>query len=713
MPEIPPDQPRNRFALILYGSETGNSQEVADRLGQITERLHFKTIVTEMDDFVDMVEKKMKSGERKQVPTLRLESIRKATLVVLVTSTTGQGEFPKNCRRLWTSLLKKSLPKTYLEGLQYTTFGLGDSSYAKFNRAARLLHVRFQGLGAKEIFPRGEADELHSDGTDGAFLPWSHEFQAHLQSAYPLPEGVTPIPPGVLLPFKWTHQIADPSDLAETKISATTTATTTTPTTTTPTTPPDLVDFDFDVEPEMKVYPPEDRLPDEPCPMLKEPFPYEDMHADGHLRRSKILLPPIVDGVAACLQSNKRLTPMSHWQDVREITFRVRGTFAYRAGDTLTVYPQNFPEDVQALIDLMGWNEVADKPVRFVVEPSVGFYDEFLIMPSPKEFYPMANSTLRTLLTVNLDITAIPHRKVLDLLAHFTDDATHKERLLEFSNPAFSDEFFDYATRPRRGILEVLQDFNSVKLPFNIVTTVFPVMRGREYSISSGGPHLVLSRGKEYTMVQLLVAVVQYKTVLQKVRRGLCTRFLAALQEPGSYVMVRFNRTCIFEDIAAEMQKPVIMVAPGTGLAPCRSLILERAEFAALKEEVGPSYLFFGARHQKADYFYSSLFKKESARTTVFTAFSRDDPTGSKVYVQDKIREQGELVFRLLSEGAFVIVSGSSGSMPKAVREALLDVIVEWHPTIKESPAPTQGRAAAESLLQDLECTGRYKQETW
>ncbi|KAK6580808.1 hypothetical protein PZA11_007044 [Diplocarpon coronariae] len=680
----------DRYALVLYGSETGNSHELADRLGQMTERLHFQTIVTEMDDLADVVEKKMKSGETVAAPgsvprcsihrarDLRFASLRKATLVVLVTSTTGQGEFPKNCRRLWTSLLKKSLPTTCLAGLHYTTFGLGNSSYAKI---------------------------------DGAFLPWSRDFQAHIQSAYPLPEGVTPIPPDVLLPFKWTLQLADSSDLVETEGSSFAAP---------PTTPqPPPPDVDSESGREMSLSPPEARLSEvsqvseEPCSMLKQPFPRDQLHADRRLRRGTLLLPPIQGAVAACLEANRRLTPMSHWQDVREITFRARGTFAYRAGDTLTVYPQNFPDDVQALIDLMGWREVADRPVRFAPDPSVAFYDEFLIMPSPKDFYPMANSTLRTLLTVNLDITAIPPRKVLDLLAHFTDDATHKERLREFSNPAFSDEFFDYATRPRRGILEVLQDFPSVKLPFNIVTTVFPVMRGREYSIASGGPRMVRSRDREFTTVQLLVAVVQYKTVLRKVRRGLCTRFLAALQEPGSYVMVRFNRTGIFEDMAPEMHKPVIMVAPGTGLAPCRSLILERAAFAAQDEEVGPSYLFFGARHQSADNFYSSLLSNEALRTTVFTAFSRDDPTGRKVYVQDKIREQGELVFRLLGEGAFVIVSGSSGNMPKAVREAFLDVLVDGHPSLTESHTAAQVREAAEGLLQTLEATGRYKQETW
>ena len=116
----------------------------------------------------------------------------------------------------------------------------------------------------------------------------------------------------------------------------------------------------------------------------------------------------------------------------------------------------------------------------------------------------MPKSTLRDLLTVNLDITAIPQRSVLEILAHYTDDPTHKERLLEFSNPAYTDEFFDYATRPRRGILEVLQDFQSVKLPFNIVTTVFPVIRGRQYSIASGGIQKISQKDTSATCGQTL-----------------------------------------------------------------------------------------------------------------------------------------------------------------------------------------------------------------
>ncbi|KAH7317906.1 hypothetical protein BKA65DRAFT_109859 [Rhexocercosporidium sp. MPI-PUGE-AT-0058] len=685
-------QPHDRYALILYGSETGNSHDVAERLGQITERLHFKTIVTEMDDFAEVVEKKMKSGVVKKISLLKTDVLRKATLLVFVTSTTGQGEFPKNSRRLWTSLLKKTLSPTALGGLNFTTFGLGDSSYPKFNRAARLLHVRLQGLGAKEVFPRGEADDQHQDGFDGAYLPWAAEFQSHIQSAYPLPEGVDPIPPDVLLPFKWMHQIAEPgvsnppqtSELnPETEDSIPR-----------PRTP--------EIDDDMRHYPPEDRTPNIPCPQLKEESPANHLNGDPVL--TNIPLPPIPNCLLGYLHTNQRITPKTHWQDVRELTFYIPGEFTYDPGDTMTIYPQNFPEDVQALIDLMNWNDVADVPLKFEVEGGAAFFDKFLIPPAPKDFWTMDKSTLRDLLTVNLDITAIPQRSVLDILSHFTDDPTHKERLLEFSNPAYTDEFFDYATRPRRGILEVLQDFQSVKLPFNIVTSVFPVIRGRKYSISSGGILKVCR--KNYTKVQLLVAVVNYKTVLSKVRRGLCTRFLAALPS-NTPLMVKIEcEPKFYKDIDAQPQHPLILVSPGTGLAPCRSLIWERRELRFKGIKFGRSYLFFGGRNESADYFYSEDWKNENLKVTVFPAFSRDDPTGRKVYVQDKIREEGELICRLIKDGAYIFVCGSSGSMPKAVREAFVDVIDDKYGDI-------QSREEADGVLAKVEAAGRYRQETW
>lgn len=90
--------------------------------------------------------------------------LREFDLVVFVVSTTGQGEVPKNGRKFWKGLLRRQLPPGCLAAVQFTTFGLGDSSYSKFNWAARKLHKRLEQLGACEFYPRGEADERHDDG---------------------------------------------------------------------------------------------------------------------------------------------------------------------------------------------------------------------------------------------------------------------------------------------------------------------------------------------------------------------------------------------------------------------------------------------------------------------------------------------------------------------------------------------------------------------
>ena len=111
-------------------------------------------------------------------------SLRNYPLVIIVISTTGQGDLPNNARLFWKSLLRRKLPPSYLEGVQLTTFGLGDSSYPKFviqldsiplsvgtdsstrfNWAARKIHRRLIQLGVNEIYPRGEADEQHEEGS--------------------------------------------------------------------------------------------------------------------------------------------------------------------------------------------------------------------------------------------------------------------------------------------------------------------------------------------------------------------------------------------------------------------------------------------------------------------------------------------------------------------------------------------------------------------
>ncbi|KAI1491468.1 riboflavin synthase domain-like protein [Biscogniauxia mediterranea] len=696
------NQVDNRKILILYGSETGNSEDTAGDLGRLAERLRFRTLVCEMND-------------------VELSTLLRYPLVIFVISTTGQGEIPQNALKFWKSLLRKRLPPGCLRNLNFTTFGLGDSSYSKYNWAVRKLHKRLEQLGAIEFFPRGEADERHEDGIDTAFLPWSTSLRAHLEANYPLPEGLLPIPPDVPLPPKYTIELlpamdstdvtmsryddapnggdAQPADPAATnaklregdelsrdqqdnqqQVLDDTAALYSHPDTRHPEILREIHQAErmkfsstaysarLSENTASRIAGGIDIL-DRPNVLRDHPTTYSLQDADKPNETAPDTLLPIPGAWRAIVEKNVRVTPHGHWQDVRHLTLRVfpreqqsdsgADTFVFVPGDVIVLYPKNFPEDVQALIDLMGWGDVADKPFQHRSNDYQG------ICSLPKKCFPVPRSTLRDLLLHNYDITSIPKRVFFEVIAFYTNDPTHQERLREFANPAFSDEFYDYTSRPRRSILEVLQDFPSVRIPYQHIPSLFPVIRGREYSIASGGD-LQKDHQTDVTRVELLVALVKYKTVLRKTRQGLCSRYLATLR-PGTTINIGHKEQeklslCLYD-------KPLLAIGPGTGIAPIRSLIWERQ---ALRGHIGDTMLFFGGRNRDADYFFENEW--ETLGIEVFTAFSRDQR--QKIYVQDRIREQARQVCDILRKGAVVYLCGSSGKMPEAVRKALYDAMV-------------------------------------
>ncbi|KAI0915055.1 hypothetical protein F4823DRAFT_570710 [Ustulina deusta] len=385
---------------------------------------------------------------------------------------------------------------------------------------------------------------------------------------------------------------------------------------------------------------------------------------------------PIPYSWCGVVTSNNRLTPSSHWQDVRQLVIRVGGRvdkngkvdrLVYKPGDVAVIYPKNFAPDVQALIDLMRWGDVADKQFEHIPE------SEDMPCKTPRNCHPLENSTLRDLLTHNYDITCIPRRTFFAEIAHYTEDTTHKERLREFADPGHSDEFWDYTSRPRRSILEVLQDFPSVRIPYQHIPSVFPVIRGREYSIASGGFLMEDDRHPNSTVLDLAVALVKYKTVLRKTRQGLSSRYIASLK-PGTKIIITIRSNNIPE-ITLNPRKPLLLIAPGTGIAPIRALLHHRAAVTRGRNFKGTveDLLFYGGRNRTSDFFFQSDWLELDIN--VVTAFSRDQT--SKIYVQDRLLEYSEEVCKLLRKDCAICLCGSSGKMPEAVRLALYDCMVK------------------------------------
>ncbi|KAI9803045.1 MAG: NAPDH-dependent diflavin reductase [Phylliscum demangeonii] len=623
------------------------------------ERLHFTVRVSEMNAIGMFVK----------------ERLTQDSFVILVISTTGQGELPANARLLWKKLLRKKLTADHMANARYTTFGLGDSSYPKFNWAARKLHKRLLQLGATEFYPRGEADAQHPEGTDGGVLPWTADLRRHLLETYQLPPGISLVSDDVLLPPKWMLELVDDRrNGAAHSLRA------------------------------------EQNGPS----AVSEPVLRED-GLDKGLPPDDLL--PIPGSFTVTLDENERVTPKDYWQDVRLLTLSTPTVREYQPGDVLAIFPKNFPQDVDSLLSLMDWGDIADKPIRIVAQ---GALQEMEDERSPGLYLPLATTTtVRHLLTHYLDITAIPRRSFFARIAHFTDDPREKERLLEFTKPEYLDELFDYTTRARRSILEVLLDFQSVKIPWSWIGDVFPILKSRQFSIASGGALKKTGAMPFHTKFQLLVAIVRYRTVIKKVRQGVCSRYLTILR-PGTQINVVLKRGGLAIS-RTEASKPVVLIGPGTGVAPMRSMLWERLSWMEVdgtapeapdgqKPDVSEgtgaeNVLFFGSRSQKADHFFSTEWTELRLKLElhVFTAFSRDQK--QKIYVQDRIRQQAALVYRLLhDQSGIVYICGSSGKMPQAVREALIEVFQEQGAIEREE---------AEKELLRMEKDGRYKQETW
>jgi sulfite reductase alpha subunit-like flavoprotein len=442
---------------------------------------------------------------------------------------------------------------------------------SRFNWAHKKLSNRLLQLGAQIICDRAESDEQHPEGIDGSFVPWLAQLRQRLLEHYPLPGGLEAIPENVLLEPKW---------------------------------------------------------------ILQHALGGEKLLSNGTSNRPPDgLLTWLPRGATATITMNDRVTPATHWQDVRHLSLQLDEQHAYSPGDTLTIYPKNFPADVDQFLNICGWTSVADQALIFVPTDRDQHDEDIGSYPSPP--IPRLSSdhlTLRKLLTLHLDIMSIPRRSFFSHLSHYTDDEFHTERLKEFTNPEFLDELFDYTTRPRRSILEVLDEFTSVKLPWQKICSIIPVLRGRQFSIASGGAlkvHRSPDPGRDQkTKVELLIAIVKYRTVIKRIREGVCTRYIATLR-PGQRITVTLQKGGLHPK-QAEIEKPVIMIGPGTGVAPMRSLTYERIktrlEHGISVNEGCEDILLFGCRNEHSDYFFKEEWQAlaEQGALRTFVAFSRD-----------------------------------------------------------------------------------------
>lgn len=322
-------------------------------------------------------------------------------------------------------------------------------------------------------------------------------------------------------------------------------------------------------------------------------------------------------------------------RETRHIELSLEGSnLQYEPGDSLGIYPENHPRLVDELIEAMNWQ--ADEPVP---------------VNKNGEQRPLREALLR-----HYEITVLT-KPLLEQAAQLTSD-NGLQQLLEAGR---EQELRAYLSG--RDLLDLVQDYSFKGVPAGEFVSILRKLPARLYSIASSPK---ASPGE----VHVTVRAVRYEAHGRD-RYGVCSVHLAERVQAGETLPVFIQQNPNFK-LPANPETPVIMIGPGTGVAPFRAFLGEREETGA----EGKTWLFFGDQHFSTDFLYQVEWQrwlKEGVLTRMDVAFSRD--TDKKVYVQHRMLEKSRDLYEWLQEGAHVYVCGDEKKMAHDVHNALAAIL--------------------------------------
>lgn len=341
----------------------------------------------------------------------------------------------------------------------------------------------------------------------------------------------------------------------------------------------------------------------------------------------------------ARVTDNRLLNGPGSAKETRHFAVSIAGSgLSYKAGDSLGVFPTNRPEEVEEIVARLGARG-----------------DEAVMLPKAT-----APVSLSEALTFNLALAG-PTRRMVETLAAKATDLGERSKLQGLLAPESKEVLA--AWLDEREFVDLLAEFPSARLqPQELVDHMRRLMP-RLYSIASS-PRL------HPTEIHLTVAVVRY-TTNHRERVGVCSTFLADRVVVGGTPTPVFVSSSHFGP-PEDGSKDVIMVGPGTGIAPFRAFMQDRVATGAK----GRNWVFYGDQRRATDFLYEEEWNRWQADghlARIDTAFSRDQIT--KVYVQDRMRENAAELWAWIRGGAHFFVCGDAKRMAKDVDVALQDVI--------------------------------------
>lgn len=584
-----------------------------------------------------------------------LDTIPSDKIVMFVLATYGEGEPTDNAVDFYEFITGEDVSFSEsndppLSNLNYVAFGLGNNTYEHYNSMVRNVNKALEKLGGHRIGEAGEGDD--GAGTmEEDFLAWKDPMWAALAEKMGLEEREAVYEP--------IFSIIDREGLNKDS---------------------------------HEVY-------------VGEP---NKMHLEGTAKGPFNAHNPYIAPIA----ESKELFSVKD-RNCLHMEVDISGSnLSYQTGDHIAIWPTNPGEEVDRFLDLL---DLSGKRHNVVSVKA--------LEPTAKVPFPTP-TTYDAIVRYHMEICAPVSRQFLATLAAFAPDEEVKAEMTKLGGD--KDYFHEKISVHHLNIARVLYIVGKgkkwVNIPFSALIEGVTKLQPRYYSISSSS----LVQPKKIS----ITAVVETQALPGRGDpfRGVATNYLLALKqkqngdpnpEPfglsyeitgprnkydGIHVPVHVRHSNF--KLPSDPSKPIIMIGPGTGVAPFRGFVQERAKQAADGENIGFTLLFFGCRKKKEDFIYADEWeeykKAMGDKFEMVTAFSRDGP--KKVYVQHLLKARGKEINELLEKKAYFYVCGDAANMAREVNTVLAQILSEQR-DISE--------AKAEEIVKNMRAANQYQEDVW
>nr|XP_055039049.1 methionine synthase reductase isoform X3 [Misgurnus anguillicaudatus] len=664
-----PCEVTNRF-LILYGSQRGQAQSIAEEICEQATEHGFTADIFCLSN----VKKYNVDSETRPI--------------VFVVSTTGDGDPPDTAQKFVRKIKNKSLPHDSFANLCYALLALGDTNYANFCNCGKTIDRRLQQLGAKHFYATGHADD--GTGLEVVVDPWIEGLWEALKKTFANmstadQQGAAHSDSSLKNPSSQENNSSNLEvDLHLLK----------------------LIETDL----------PKESTPD--CSQTETLIPLVASlkHSVAPLSESVLNVPALPPSYLEVLLENQSVeeemvpadkegyheVPVSKAvQLTRDDSVKTailleldvsEQNMAYQPGDSFDVLCPNRASEVEELLLRLGLQTQNNYAVQIHLLENTSKKAAKVPLHIPQ------GTSLQFILTWCVEIRSVPKKAFIRALADVTQDSSEKRRLLELCSKQGSADYNGFVRDANLCVLDLLRAFPSCLPPLNLLFEHLPKLQSRAYSAASSS---LQHPGK----VHFVFNVVEFPACPEhSARTGLCTGWLAdrvssILAPTGTLpasecldtsappkVYVRPRPSSTFH-LPADPSVPIVMVGPGTGVAPFIGFLQQREKEREVNQEVtfGETWLFFGCRYKEKDFLFREeveRFVQNGTLNHLIVCFSRDEEpdVGGNVkrarYVQHNLLLHAKSVASiLLKDKGYLYVCGDAKNMAKDVNDTLLEII--------------------------------------